>query len=354
MSALLPIVGESSTLRASLEALPRLRLAHLPTPLLKVRALDERLGCDVWIKRDDATGGAEAGNKIRKLELLLADAIAQRCDTVITCGGLQSNHARATALLAARLGLRCVLLLRVSDVAEPLPKTGNVLLDLLAGADLRRITADEYRTRDQRMADVAQELARAGAKPYVIPEGGSNGLGALGYVFAMRELRAQVDAGVVGAPKREMAFDVVVHACGSGGTAAGVMLGADAYRIASRAVSIAVCDDAPTFARRIADIAREAVKIVPSLACSRTPLVDDRARGPAYGVATDEQRAFIAEVARISGVVLDPVYTGKAMHGLAMAVRRGEVKLGSRVLFLHTGGLPGLLAEGERFDELRG
>lgn len=354
MSALLPIAGESSALRASLEALPRLRLAHLPTPLLKVRALDERLGCDVWVKRDDATAGAEAGNKIRKLELLLADALARGCDTVVTCGGLQSNHARATALLAARLGLRCVLLLRVSDVAEPLPKTGNVLLDLLAGADLRRITADEYRERDQRMYDVAQELARAGRKPYVIPEGGSNGLGALGYVLAMREVRAQVDAGLVAIGSREHAFDVVVHACGSGGTAAGVMLGAHAYRVASRAVAIAVCDDAPTFARRIAEIAREAVALAPALANDRTPLVDDRARGPAYGVTTPEQRALISELARTTGLVLDPVYTGKAMYGLATAVRRGEVKLGSRVLFLHTGGLPGLLAAGESFDELRG
>ncbi|MFI5296858.1 MAG: 1-aminocyclopropane-1-carboxylate deaminase/D-cysteine desulfhydrase [Polyangiales bacterium] len=354
MGTLLPLSGEPAALRASLEALPRLRLAHLPTPLLKVRALDDRLGCDVWIKRDDATAGAEAGNKIRKLELLLADALARGCDTVITCGGVQSNHARATALLAARLGLRCVLLLRVSDVAEPLPKTGNVLLDLLAGADIRRITADEYRARDQRMYDVAQSLAIAGRKPYVIPEGGSNGLGAIGYVLAMRELRGQIDAGLAGNAPKDRPFDVIAHACGSGGTAAGVLLGAHTYRIAARAIAFAVCDDAATFSRRIAGIARDACAIVPSLDAAQTPHVDDHARGPAYGVASDEQRALLADIARTSGVVLDPVYTGKAMHGLALAVRRGDVALGSRVLFIHTGGLPGLLAAGDAFDDLRG
>jgi D-cysteine desulfhydrase len=351
MTALLPLTGEDGALRDALERLPRLHLAHLPTPLLKVRALDERLGCDVWIKRDDATGGAEAGNKLRKLELLLADAIARGCDTVLTCGALQSNHARATALLCARLGLRCVLFLRAADVGEPLSFTGNLFLDRLAGAEIRRITAEEYRERDRWMGDVVRSLSVGGRRPYVIPEGGSNGLGALGYVLAMREVRAQCEAGLSGAYPGDHAFDVVAHACGSGGTAAGVQLGARAYRVARRAIAFAVCDDSPTFSRRIESIAREAIGLVPALGGdARGGEIDDRSRGPAYGRATNEQRAFIADVARSAGLVLDPVYTGKALHGVALAIRRGEIALGSRLLFIHTGGLPGLLAEGDAFS----
>ena len=331
-----------------IDALPRVRLAHLPTPLLKIRALDDRFGCDLWIKRDDVTGGAEAGNKLRKLELLLARAIETRCDTVLTCGGIQSNHARATALACARLGLRCVLFLRVDDVTASLPLSGNVLLDRLAGAEIHAISADQYRDRDRLMADAAHTLERAGRRPYVVPEGGSNGLGALGYVLAMREVRQQLDAGLAaGAP-----FDAVVHACGSGGTAAGVSLGAARHRVAARTIAFAVCDDRATFTRRIKAICDESRAVIPGLPSDAPFEVDDGARGPAYGVASKEQRQLIVDLARISGLVFDPVYTGKALHGLALAVRRGDVPVGSRVLFLHTGGLPGALADPEVMREV--
>lgn len=332
-----------SPLDRALDALPRLQLAHLPTPLQKYPALDARFGCDVWIKRDDVTGGAEAGNKLRKLELLLARALADGADTVLTCGGIQSNHARATALACARLGLRCVLFLRVRDLAEPLPDGGNVLLDRLAGAEIHRITADQYRERDALMADAARTLARIGRRPYVVPEGGSNGLGALGYVRAMRELRGQLSLGLGGGKR----FDVVVHACGSGGTAAGVALGARAYGVAARAVAMAVCDDAAFFAKRIDGIIAEARALVPALPDGVRAQVDDAARGPAYAVASAEQRRLIVAVARSTGLVFDPVYTGKALHGLALAVKRRDVAPGARVLLIHTGGLPGLLAQAE-------
>src|SRR5579884_718416 len=157
-----------------------LALVHGPTPIVKRPRLDDLLGVDLWIKRDDATGGAEAGNKVRKLEWLLADAVARRSDTVVTCGGLQSNHARATALACASLGIGCVLLLRVDDPARTeLPRTGNVLIDRMAGADVRLISRDEYAQRGAVMDEVAIELRDRGRRPYVIPEGGSNGLGAL-------------------------------------------------------------------------------------------------------------------------------------------------------------------------------
>ncbi|HEY8088390.1 MAG TPA: pyridoxal-phosphate dependent enzyme [Polyangiaceae bacterium] len=328
--------------------LPRTLLVHGPTPLVKRRALDEMLGVDLWIKRDDATGGAESGNKLRKLELLLGEALARRSDTVITCGGLQSNHARATALACASLGLASVLLLRVEDPrGTPLPATGNVLLDRLAGAEVRLVSHAEYSQRSAVMEQTASELRLKGRRPYVIPEGGSNGLGSLGYVACMREVREQMRLGLAGngAP-----FDVVVHACGSGGTAAGVALGAARHEVAREVRAMAVCDDAAYFEKCIARIVAEARAWDASLGEPARVVVDVAAKGPAYAVSTREQRDTIVRVARASGLVLDPVYTGKAMHGLRLAVERGDVRRGARVLFLHTGGLPGLLAQGDAFE----
>ena len=323
---------------------PRLFLVHGPTPIVRRPALDEIVGAEVWVKRDDATGGAESGNKVRKLEFLLADAIAKGAKTVVTCGGIQSNHARATALTCAALGLRAVLLLRVKDPAAarkaPIDLRGNVLLDALAGAEIRYVSHDEYRDRSAIMEQVRVELGDA----YVVPEGGSNGLGSLGYVEAMRETRRQIDLGLAGEARP---FDVVAHACGSGGTAAGVALGAARFGVAKETWAFAVCDDRAYFDKTIARIARESRALDPSLPELTGLVVDDRSKGPAYGVMNDEQKRFLAEVARRTGLVLDPVYTGKAMHGLAEAVRRGAITKGARVLFLHTGGLPGLLAQGE-------
>ncbi len=325
----------------------RLFLAHLPTPLVSPRRLGERLGIDLWVKRDDATGGAEAGNKVRKLEYLLADAVARGADTVITCGGIQSNHARATALCAASLGLRALLFLRTAEAhldASLVPLQGNVLLDRMAGAEIRLITPAQYRARDALMDEAAAELAGAGRTPYVIPEGGSNGLGSLGYVEAMREVRRQLDLGLAGGAP----FDVIVHACGSGGTAAGVALGAAKHGVAPAVRPMAVCDDAPTFEAIITRILGEARALDPELVAPAAITVDDRAKGPAYAVSTAEQRARIVEAARLSGLVFDPVYTGKALSGLWDLCESGELR-GKRVLFLHTGGLPGLLAQGEAF-----
>lgn len=327
-----------------LAELPRLSLAHLPTPLCKPQRLADALGLDLWVKRDDMTGGPEGGNKIRKLELLLADAVAAGAGTVITCGGLQSNHARATAICAAALGLRAILYLRTAHPEDAPPLEGNVLLDRLVGAQVRLITPETYRERDRVMAEAAAGLGDAGRKAYVIPEGGSNGRGALGYVLAMAEVRAQLDAGLAGGG----AFDLVVHACGSGGTAAGVALGAGHYNVARAVRAMAVCDDAPTFERIIARITEEARALAPELGEAAELTVDERARGPAYGVSTVDQRAMIMRVARESGLVLDPVYTGKAFAGLAAMAEGGELQ-GARVLFLHTGGLPGLLAQGGSF-----
>jgi len=316
----------------------RLPLAHLPTPLTHSPALDRLVGAEVWIKRDDMTSGAAAGNKIRKLEYLLADAIERGSSVIITCGALQSNHARASAISAAELGLRSLLFLRTSLPELP-PPSENFLLDVLVGAEVRAITPAQYQKRAELMARAADELSARGERPYVIPEGGSNGLGALGYVAAMGEIEAQLAAGQGGGPAR---YDAVVHACGSGGTAAGVALGLKRHRVAQQAIAIAVCDDRGYFEQTIARIVAEAVSLDPSLDPSARALVYDQWKGPAYGVASDEQLDFIAEVAAQTGLLFDPVYTGKALFGLSKLEPKPR-----RVLFLHTGGLPGLLAEGE-------
>jgi D-cysteine desulfhydrase len=331
-------------------ASPRLALAHTPTPIGRSNALDV-LGLgdrriELWVKRDDATGGAEAGNKIRKLEYLLAAARAANATVLVTCGGIQSNHARATSIVGARLGLRSVLLLRTMDTSEPLPVTGNVLLDRMVGAEIRLITPAEYRDRAARMEAVASELEALGERPYVIPEGGSNGLGSLGYVLAMEEVRTQIDVGLAGSGP----FDVVVHACGSGGTAAGVALGAARSNSAKEVWPMAVCDDVAYFQSVIERIIAEARTLEPSLPDPAKVVLDDREKGPRYAVSTDEQKRLLVQVARGSGLLLDPVYTGKAFAGLVRAAREGVLD-GKRVLFLHTGGLPGLLAQG---DELAG
>jgi D-cysteine desulfhydrase len=315
----------------------KLQLAHLPTPLWHSPALDEIVGTCVWVKRDDMTGAATAGNKLRKLEYLLGDARERSATVVLTCGGVQSNHARATAIAARQLGLRAVLFLRTEDGRPPMQAGGNVLLDLLVGAELRFVTPAQYGERTAVMAEAAAELAARGERPYVIPEGGSNGLGALGYLDAMGEVRDQLERGLGGGPA---AFAAVVCACGSGGTAAGCVLGARASDVAPSVHAMAVHEDAPTFRAAIARIVAEAETLVPGLGPHAELFVHDAWKGPAYGVMSEEQRQFILAVAARAGLVLDPVYTGKALFGLARLAPKPR-----RVLFLHTGGLPGLLAD---------
>jgi D-cysteine desulfhydrase len=317
----------------------RISLAHLPTPLWHNQALDELVGTEVWIKRDDMTSGAAAGNKIRKLEYLLGEAVDRHAATVITCGGLQSNHARATAIAARELGMRTVLFLRTSDAQPPSVTVGNVLLDIMVGAELRFITPEQYRQRDSLMVDAARILEGQGERAYVIPEGGSNGLGAVGYVDAMQETRAQMDRAVGGAPS---AFDAVAAACGSGGTAAGCVVGARAFGVAPHVHAFAVCESAATFKAAIDRIVSECLRIRVQPGTLSELFIHDDWKGPAYGVLDEEQRRFIMKVARTSGLILDPAYTGKALFGLSRLTPKPK-----RVLFIHTGGLPGLLAEAD-------
>lgn len=327
----------------------RLELAHLPTPLERNDALDTIVGVSVYVKRDDMTGGADGGNKLRKLEFLMAQAKRIGATVVLTCGAAQSNHARATASVSARLGMKAILFLWTRDAnaatgpdraARPdaLSLEGNQLLDRLLGAEIRLISLADYKNRNTLMEAQAGVLRAAGEVPFVIPEGGSNGLGSLGYVHAMSEVKGQMGAAEP--------FDEVVVACGSGGTAAGVALGAARFGVGKRVRAVCVCDDAAYFKAVTDRVIQEARTLDPGLEAPVEIHFDEHARGPRYGTMSPEQLQFLSSVARRTGYVTDPVYTGKALFGLAGAVKRGELDPKARVLFIHTGGLPGLLASG--------
>jgi len=313
----------------------KIPLAHLPTPLQRLPRLSEELGGpEIYLKRDDLTGIIETGNKIRKLEFLLAEAQQQGCQVLITCGGAQSNHARATAVAAARSGLKCHLVLRDSTGSEV---DSNLLLDRLVGAEITFITPSEYEQVDDIMAKLAEEYVARGSKPYVIPEGGSNALGSLGYVAAMQELAEQAAA-------QNLEFDHLICAVGSGGTLAGMLLGKSLYGLRVQIHGINVCDDAPYFQNRVSNILRSARRkfgFQLNLQSHEISIIDGYV-GKGYGLNRQEEIELIKHVAQREGVVLDPLYTGKAMFGLVDQIRQGRFKAGEKILFWHTGGIFGL------------
>jgi D-cysteine desulfhydrase len=327
----------------------RVPLARLPTPLEPSPRLGASLGIELLWKRDDLTGLELSGNKARKLEFLLADAEALGADTLVTCGGVQSNHCRATAFAAARRGLSCLVLLRVPDPSRPPAPEANALLDLLAGATIRWVSHEEYRRRAEVMEAVAADLRAAGRRPYVIPEGGSNAIGTLGYVLAVKELRDQLPAAWRTGPL------TLAYAAGSGGTGAGIELGLRLLGWSdARAVGFAVCNDAAWFRSAIAGICADARRRWPSLPEIREAevSVDGGFVGPGYAQPTEEGLALIRRAAREDGVLLDPVYTGKAMLGVATRARDGALAA-RRVVFLHTGGAFGLFPFAARLLEGR-
>jgi L-cysteate sulfo-lyase len=311
---------------------PRVSIAHLPTPLEPLPRLTAQLdGPELWIKRDDQTGLATGGNKARKLEYLVADALAQAADTLITGGAGQSNHARQTAAAAAKVGLFCTLALRGT---APPQAQGNLLLDQLLGADI--VWAGTRPLADV-MIQAAEELQAAGRHPYVIPYGGSNPVGASGYAAAMEELLAQC-------AEHNVYFDHIVLASSSGGTQAGLMVGARALEYQGRILGISIEPDAPTLRRTLADLATATARHL-GLALSFAPAdfaVNDGYLGGGYGVVGELEEQAIRTMARAEGILLDPVYTGRAFGGLLDLVRRGEFRRGERVLFWHTGGMAGL------------
>ena len=317
---------------------PRIPLACLPTPLEPLPRLSAALHVRVSIKRDDCTGAVETGNKVRKLEFLAARAQAEGCDTLITCGGVQSNHCRATAAVGARLGFRVVLVLRGTVPAEP---SGNYFLDRVLGAECVFITAAQWADRAARMAAQAARVAAAGGRALVIPEGGSDATGAWGYVRGMDELLGQLAA-------TGDRMDVLVHAAGSGGTTAGLALGATWCGWRGTLLAVPVCDDGAYFdgvvARIAADLRAAGIDAQPA------PVAYAEAyKGHAYGVPYPEEMEWVRRLAREEGIVCDPVYTGKALAGLCGEALAGRFARDAHVVFLHTGGIFGALAQPEAY-----
>ncbi|MGQ9717805.1 MAG: D-cysteine desulfhydrase family protein [Anaerolineae bacterium] len=313
---------------------PRVPIAHLPTPLEMLPRLTALLGGpQLWVKRDDQTGLATGGNKARKLEFLVAEALAQGADTLVTCGAAQSNHARQTAAAAARFGLACTLVLR----GEPPPQAqGNLLLDQLLGAEIVWAGADDLTARLEETADA---LRSRGRRPYIVPYGGSNPVGVCGYIAAMEELLAQ--AASIG-----VFFDPIVLASSSGGTQAGLMVAARALGYRGRILGISVDLPAGPLRRRMAELAAATADHL-GLPLSFAPedfAVEDGYLGGGYGVIGDREREAIRLLARTEGLLLDPVYTGRAFGGLIDLIRRGAFSPQERVLFWHTGGVAGLFA----------
>ena len=327
---------------------PRLQLANQPTRGHWLRYGDQIAGKPkIWVKRDDQTGSELSGNKVRKLEYLLADAMARQATHVITCGGEQSNHARATAFGAAQLGMKSVLILRTDDPAKPPPPTGNILLDRLVGAELHWISRPAWRDRTRLLAEQADRIRAEGGRPYVVPEGGSNALGSWGYIRCLHELAT--DLSDLASPTHPI---TIVYAIGSGGTGAGLILGAKLLGLAARGIRVAginVCDDRAYFLDaigRICDEAEARYQLGANITAADIDIIEGYV-GAGYAKSRPDELATIREVCRSDGIVLDPVYTGKAFHGVVTELRRDPGRFGSAVAFLHTGGMFGVFASPE-------
>lgn len=320
---------------AILDQFPRHRFAVLPTPLENLPNLSADLGHEIWIKRDDCTGFALGGNKVRKLEFLMADAIAKGADTIITAGGTQSNHVRQTAAAATKLGLSCECILervRTDDLYET---NGNVFLDHLFGATPHFV--EKGADVDAAMAALSDQLAADGRLVYPVPVGGSNPLGCLGYVECAFEMATQF-RGIGLHPS------AIVLASGSAGTQAGLLVGLALAGLEIEVLGMCVSRDGEAQQSKVSDLVdtlcilinREDLADVIDVRC------DGGYVGPGYGAPTDGMVAAIQRVARTEGIFLDPVYTGKAMAGLIDYAETGKLEGRGPIVFLHTGGVPAL------------
>ncbi|TAL87930.1 MAG: D-cysteine desulfhydrase [Candidimonas sp.] len=323
-----------------LASYPRIRLGHFPTPLEFMPNLTRHLGGpNLYVKRDDCTGLATGGNKTRKLEFLVADAIAQGADTLITQGAVQSNHARQTIAAAARVGMKCKILLeqRVPNETEDYKQSGNVMLDLLMGGKIvARLPSGT--DMQQSMETLATELRNSGSKPYVIPGGGSTPVGALGYVACAQELLAQsFETGI--------RIDHVVHATGSAGTQAGLVVGLRASNSGIPVYGVSVRAPKQKQEENVWKLVQSTMDYMglPISSIERADVVANSDYvGDGYGIPTDSMIEAVRLNAELEALLLDPVYSGKGMAGLIDLVRKGHFKKGENVVFIHTGGSVGL------------
>ncbi len=324
----------------------RIKLAQLPTPITKLQRFSRRFkDIDIWVKRDELTGTEVSGNKIRKLEFCIAEAQQQGCDTLISCGGIQSNHCRATAILGVRLGLKVHLILRGEkpEVAE-----GNLLLDYLSGAEITYLSQSQWQDHENFAKELQETYQSHGHKAFFIPVGASDEIGIWGYIAASEELKNDF-------ARLAMEPEYIVTATGSGGTQAGLLVGSQLLNMRTQVAAFNVSDNAAYFEKKIEqdvtlwkqrykqefDIEKLNIKTVEGYL------------GAGYGIAGPEVFASIAELASSEGIFLDPVYTGKAFHGMVSELHKGDEGqlAGARnVVFIHTGGLFGVFPQQQNFS----
>ncbi len=329
----------------NLQEFTRVRLGHWPTPLEPMKGLARRLNAErLFIKRDDCTGLATGGSKTRKLEFLVGEAMHQGADTLLTCGAVQSNHVRQTAAAAAFMGLACEAILeeRVQGAPAAYHESGNVLLDHLFGVRLHRVPGGS--AMDAALEALAQQLREQGRKPYVIPGGGSNALGSLGYVDCVLELQRQCEA--MGLRKPHL-----VHATGSAGTQAGLVAGVHALGLGWPVTGIGVRAPREAQEAKVYELAQRTLALlgVKQPLPRSSVVADDRFIGAGYGIATDSMVEAVTMLARTEGILADPVYTGKGLAGLLDMVRTGRFQPDEDVIFVHTGGSAGLFGYGTAF-----
>lgn len=333
-------------LSINLSKFPRVRLGHLPTPLEPMDRLSELLGGPrLWVKRDDCTGLSSGGNKTRKLEYLMADAQANDVDTIITQGATQSNHARQTAAAAAKLGMACHILLedRTGTNDPQYNFNGNVLLDRLHGATVAKRPGGA--DMNQEMVTLAEELQANGAKTYIIPGGGSNAIGALGYVNCARELTEQaIDIG--------LKIDALVHATGSSGTQAGLVAGLAAIESDIHLLGIGVRAPQEKQEQMVYDLAVKTAEYMGGVPAIEREKVRANCNyvGPGYGLPTNGMRAAVKLLADTEGLLFDPVYSGKGLDGLIDLVKIGHFEGMDNIVFLHTGGSAALFGYPDTFN----
>lgn len=329
-------------LETVIEGLPRIRLANLPTPLEEMPRLSKLLGGPkIWIKRDDLTGLAFGGNKVRKLEFEMADAVKEGADIIVAGGVIQSNHALATTVAARKLGMKIVLLLRGEDPQE---YTGNLLLDHIFGAEIRFIQA-EWHESVEITRNVVEELKGKGYNPYVAPF--SSPLGSVGYVNAVLELQEQ-------AKRMNLKVNCLVHAAGSGGTQAGLIVGSKALETGIDVIGIATESDGDWLLNTTTQIADECARLLDlDLTVTRddVKILYDYV-GEGYGILDEKSKETIKLVARTEGILLDPVYTVKAIAGLIDMVKQGRFEKHENIVFLHTGGITAVFAYKDELKSL--
>ena len=330
-------------LTEKLDQIDRISLASLPTPIYPLKNVSRELGKSIWIKRDDFTGVEMSGNKVRKLEFSIAQALKEGADVLITAGGIQSNHARATAAAAARLGLWSHLVLEISKDPDT---EGNYLLDQMFGAKITLLDENGDVSVSEKIEEIAEAYRQEGKKPYIIPVGASNCIGNFGYLNAFREIMAQEE-------KLGVTFDAIVCATGSGGTYSGLYLGNKLFDRKKKIVGVTVCYNKDHFTEVCGTIVNETLSLL-----GESPDEDkdftfiDGYKGLGYAISKPDELRFIADIAAKEGIILDPVYTGKAFYGLYSEVKKGTFDSCENILFIHTGGQYGLFPKQGQMAEV--